>query len=321
MAQTKLQPNDFNSNIFVAFSRSLQLGFTNFWRNKVLSLATIGVIAVILFIFNVILAVHFIGNQALQALSERVDIVIYLRDDIQLYDAQNLVKSIQEIPGVKTVQYTSKEEALDIVAKTHPKTAEFLRKFNLTNPLPPSISIITQRPEDYKTVESFLAQGQNKTFMQNYIAEGSGSDSVILSNVARNLLNISQFIRQVIFWLVLVFVLGGTLVIVNAIQLTIYTRRNEIAIMRLVGATPAFIRMPFILEGILYGTCAVLASFLFLFILGKTIQIDDNTMWSYYNSLELNKVFMTEIVITVILGIMSSFAAVEQHIHGKITTS
>ncbi len=321
MAQTKLKVQDFNSNIFVAFYRSLMLGLTNFWRNKFLSIATIGVIAVILFIFNVILAVHFIGNQALQAMSARVDIVIYLRDDIQWYDAQNLVQALQNIPGVKTVTYTSKEQALDIVAKTHPKTAEFLRKYNLTNPLPPSVSITTQTPEDYKTVQNFLEEGQYKTFMQNFIAEGSGSDSIILSNVAQNLLNISQFVRQIIFWLVLVFVLGGTLVILNAIQLTIYTRRQEISIMRLVGATPTFIRMPFIIEGILYGSCAVLASFLFLFILGKTIEIDSTTMWSYYNSLELNKVFITELAITIILGTISSFAAVEQYLHGKIMTS
>jgi len=319
MAQTKLKPQDFNSNIFVAFWRCIQLGFTNFWRNKFLSMATIGVIAVILFIFNAILAVHFIGNQALQALSERVDIVIYLRDDIQQYDAQNLVSNLQKIPGVKTVQYTSKDEAMDTVAKTNPQAADFFKKFN-TNPLPPSISIVTLHPEDYQNVENFLKQGQNKAFMENYVAEGGNSDSIVLSNVAKNLVNISQFVRQVIFWLVLVFVLGGTLVIVNAIQLTIYTRRQEISIMRLVGATPTFIRMPFIFEGILYGVCAVLVSFVFLFVLGKTIQIDNNTMWSYYNSLQLNKVLLAELGITVILGIMSSFAAVEQHIHSNTTT-
>jgi len=318
MPQTKLKPLDFNSNIFVAFARGFRLGITNFWRNKFLSMATIGVIAVILFIFNVILAVHFIGNQALQALSQRVDIVIYLRDDIQWYDAQNLVQELQNISGVKTATFTSKEEALNIVAKTHPKTAEFLRKFNLANPLPPSISIVTQRPEDYKTVQDFLAKPENKPLMQNYLAEGSGSDSVILSSVAKNLLNISQFVRQVIFWLVLVFVLGGTLVILNAIQLTIYTRREEISIMRLVGATPSFIRMPFIFEGMLYGICAVLTSFLFLFILGKTIQIDDATMWSYFNNLQLNKVLVVELLVTVLLGILSSFAAVEQYQHSKM---
>lgn len=309
---------DVNGNIFISFFRSIRLGSTNFWRNKFLSLATILVIAVILFIFNIILAVHFIGNQALMALSERVDIVIYLRDDISFYDAQNLVQALQTIEGVKTVTYTSKEDALSIVAKTHPQTADFLKKFNLKNPLPPSISIITRSPEDYRTVENFLENGQYKTLMQNYVAEGGSSESAILSGVANNLTRISQFVRQIIFWLVLVFVLGGTLVIVNAVQLTIYTRRHEIAIMRLVGATPAFIRMPFIFEGILYGVFAVMFSFLFLLLLGKSIQIDNTTLWNYYNNLELWKVFTAELVITVVLGIMSSFSAVQQYIRGKI---
>jgi cell division protein FtsX len=154
--------------------------------------------------------------------------------------------------------------------------------------------------------------------MQNYVAEGGSSESAILSGVANNLTRISQFVRQIIFWLVLVFVLGGTLVIVNAVQLTIYTRRHEIAIMRLVGATPAFIRMPFIFEGILYGVFAVMFSFLFLLLLGKSIQIDNTTLWNYYNNLELWKVFTAELVITVVLGIMSSFSAVQQYIRGKI---
>jgi len=321
MAETKLQPHDFNSNIFIAFARSLQLGMTNFWRNKFLSLATIGVIAVIIFIFNVILAVHFIGDQALQALSQRVDVLIYLRDDIQWYDAQNLVKDLQKIPGVKTVQFTSKEEALDMMAKTHPQTADFIRKFNIPNPLPPSISIVTLQPEDYKTVQNFLEQGSYKTYMRNYVTEGGTSDSIILSSVANNLVNISNFVRQIIFWLVLVFILGGTLVILNAIQLTIYTRRNEISIMRLVGATPTFIRTPFIFEGILYGICSVFASFIFLFILGKTIQIDNTTLLNYYQSLEFNKVFFAELIVATLLGMMSSFAAVEKHLHGKIMTS
>ena len=320
MNKTK-QPTltDFSSNIFIAFFRSLRLGATNFWRNKILSLATIVVIAVILFIFNVILAVHFIGNQALRALSERVDIVLYLRDDISFYDAQNLSQQLQNIVGVKTVKYTSKDQALEIVSKTHPKTADFLKKFNLKNPLPPSISITTQSAEDYKTVENFLEQGQYKTLLKNYVAEGGSGESIILSDVAKNLTSISSFVRQVIFWLVLVFVIGGTLVIVNAVQLTIYTRRHEISIMQLVGATPTFIRMPFVFEGILYAVCAVIFSFIFLAFLGKTIQIEDSALWSYYNNLELGKVFTTELGITVILGIISSFAAVQQYIKGKFT--
>jgi cell division transport system permease protein len=319
MPKNKLKPTDLTGNIFISFYRGLKLGLSNFLRNKFLSIATITVMAVIIFIFNIIIAIQFIGNQALQALSERVDIVLYLQDDISFYDANKFSEALSQIEGVKKVKYTSKEEALDIVAKTHPKTAEFLKKFDLKNPLPPSISIVTENAETQDSITSFLDQSEYKNLLQNYVSEGSSGESVILSSVAKTLANISHFVKQIIFWIVLVFVLGGTLVIVNAIQLTIFTRRNEIHIMRLVGATPNFIRLPFVFEGILYGLFAVALSFIMLVILGQNIQIEDSNLWSYYSNLQLDRVFISELAITIILGILSSFSAVQQYLKGKLT--
>ena len=156
--------------------------------------------------------------------------------------------------------------------------------------------------------------------MKNFVANGGTADSIILSNVAKNLDSISNFVRQIIFWLVMVFIIGGTLVIVNAVQLTIYTRRHEIYIMRLVGATPNFIRLPFLFEGILYCICAVFLSFLFLLLVGRSIQIEDAMLINYYQSFELWKVFLAELFISIFLGIISSFTAVEQYIKGKLQT-
>lgn len=317
--EPKLKVRDVNGNIFISFGRALKLGFSNFWRNKFLSMATILVIAVIIFIFNVILAIQMVSNQALQTLSEHVDIVIYLRDDVGYYDAMNLVGGLQQISGVKEVKYTSKDEALQIVGKTHPKTAEFLQKFNLKNPLPPSISITTVSAEDHIKVQQFLEQDQNKQLTQNYVTQGGSNESLILSNVAKNLANMSKFVRQIVFWMVLVFVLGGTLVIVNAIQLTIYTRRSEIYIMRLVGATPNFIRLPFIFEGVLYGLFSVAISFIILGALSTTIQVEDSNLWMYYSNLQMDKILIAELAITTFLSIISSFSAVQQYIKGKLT--
>jgi cell division transport system permease protein len=323
MKRTKTQPvtEEIGTNVFIAPLRAMGLGIANFWRNKFLSVATILVIAVILFIFNVILAIQVISNSALQSLSERVDIVIYLRDDISFYDSKRLTEALGKLDGVKTVKYTSKDEALAIVAKTHPQTAQFLTKFNLRNPLPPSISVITDTPEDQIKVQDFFTQPQYKNLMQNFVSEGASSDSIVLSNVAKNLGNMSHFVRQIVFWMVLVFVLGGTLVIVNAIQLTIYTRRNEIHIMRLVGATPNFIRLPFIFEGILYGICAVIISFVFLGVLGASIHFEDSNLWTFYGNLDLGRVFVTELLLTIMLASASSFSAVQQYLKGKLTVN
>jgi len=319
--KTKLRTREAGGNIFLASLRAMKLGFANFSRNKFLSIATILVMAVIIFIFNVILAIQFVSNQALQTLSERVDIVVYLHNDISFYDANRLKDGLETIDGVNKVKYTSKEEALQIVAITHPKTAEFLKKFNLSNPLPPSISIVTSSPENYDKIQQYLELPENKNLLSNYVAEGIGGESVVRSNVAKNLNNISQFVKQIIFWMVLVFVLGGTLVIVNAIQLTIFTRKNEIFIMRLVGATPNFIRMPFVFEGILYGVFAVILSFVILGLIGNGIPFEDGNLWEFYGTLRLDRVFVAELAITTILAVISSFSAVQKYLKGKLTVN
>jgi cell division transport system permease protein len=315
----KLKIEDKGGNIFISFFRGIKLGLNNFWRNKFLSIATIIVMAIIIFIFNVILAIQFIGNQALQSLSERVDIVIYLQDEIEYYDATQLTEALKNIDGVKDVKYTSKEEALEIVGKTHPKTAEFLKKFNLKNPLPPSISITTRSAENHAAIQQFLSQDKYKNMMENYVTEGASGESVILSTVAKNLENIHQFVKQIIFWVVFVFILGGTLIIVNAIQLTIYNRRKEIHIMRLVGATPGFIRLPFVFEGILYAVLAVAISFIILLAISNSIQVESINLLSYYSDFNIYRVFITELTITVTLAIISSFSAAEQYIKGNLT--
>jgi len=316
--KSKIKFHDASENIFLSGWRAFKLALANFRRNKFLSIATILVMAVIIFIFNVILAIQIISNQALQTLSERVDIVVYLHDDIGYYDAMRLKEGLEMIEGVTKIKYTSKEEALQIVSKTHPKTAEFLSKFNLNNPLPPSLSIVTSSPDIYPKIQQFLEQPENKSLMDNYIAEGLGGENIVISEVAKNLNNISHFVRQIIFWMVLVFVIGGTLVMVNAIQLTIFTRKNEIHIMRLVGATPNFIRLPFIIEGILDGILAVILSFIILTGLGYGIKLEDNSLWDTYKTIHLDSVFTAELIITTFLAVISSLAAVQKYLKGKL---
>lgn len=304
--------------MIISFFRALKLGLMNFWRNKFLSFATIVVMAVIIFIFNIILAVQHIGNQALQALSNRVDIVIELHDDVDYFTAQKLTVALEQVKGVTSVKFTSKEEALEIVSRTHPKTAEFLRKFDIQNPLPPSISITTNSPEDHQSVQDFLEGSEFMPLLADYLSANESGENIVLSSVAQNLQNIGTFVRQIIFWIVLVFILGGTLIIVNAIQITIYSRRQEIHIMRLVGATPSFTRLPYVFEAFLYALFAVGLSFLLLNVISHSIELDGSNLWDYYSNLNLNQIFVTELGITMVLAIVSSFSATEQYIKGKL---
>lgn len=333
MKAKKINIYDQETKVFLEIGRAIKLGLTNLLRNKALTLATIFVIAIMVCIFNSILAVNFITQQALQSLNEKVDIVLYLKDDISFYDATSLKENLSKLPGVKSTEYISKEDALKIISKTYPETPDFLLKFNVVNPFPQSISIVTTNAENYQNIIEYIQTSRYKDFIEETQDLQKNSEdnpqknsqkrneNQILSTVANNLIYINQFVKQLIFWIVLTFIIGGTLIIVNAIQLTIYTRRNEIYIMRLVGATPNFIRLPFMIEGICYGLFAVILSFIMTFLLTKILNVDSLKFIENLKDLDFNKIFFAEILLSTILGIISSFSSVQKYLKGKLTVN
>ena len=104
------------------------------------------------------------------------------------------------------------------------------------------------------------------------------------------------------------FVIGGALIILNALQITIFMRRQEISVMKLVGASHWFVRLPFIIEAIIYGFLAITLSFIMLFILSKNLQIELPNMFGY---------LMVELLITILLSVGSSIIAVHEHLITK----
>ena len=309
--------HDLNGNIFYEMGRGIKLGLTNLWRNRLLSIATILVMAIMICIFNSILAVNYISKQALQNINQKVDLIFYLKDGTDYYSANLLATKLKEVAGVKNVEYISKEQALSIVSQNYPQTVDFLRKFNLKNPLPASLSVTTENAEAHQNVYNFLDKSPLNQCLEERDESGT-SQRDIISSTARNLANLNLFIKQLIFWIVFVFIIGGSLIIINAIQLTIFTRRQEIFIMRLVGATPNFIRLPFITEAICYAVVAVILSFFLLFMAGQALEINNLEIFREFQAINLLPVFFTEIGLSALLGLISSFFAVEKYLHGNL---
>lgn len=292
--------------------KSFKLALSNIWRNKILSLATIFVIGTIIFIFNIILAVNFIAKSALNDLNKKIDITVYLKEDINYEDTNNLVNEIKAIKEVENVSYTSKEEALKQISITHPDIEKAFSKYNLGNPLPASINITTIDPKYHKSLIEFLSQDRYKAYFANILSQQNDNNSIITS-VSKNLIELNKFTKQVIFWLVVIFITGGSLIILNALRINIFTRKKEISIMKLVGASNWFIRSPFIIESIIYAILAVVLSFIMLLLLSKNISIKETSLWNYYNGVKLYTVFLWEIAITLILSVISSYVAVHEH--------
>jgi len=297
--------------------RALDLSFSNIWRNKFLTIATVLVMGILIFIFNIILGVNFVTKSALNELTQKVDIIVYLKDSTEYYQVQQMVNDLTKLEGVTNVTYRSKSDALQIVSKTHPKTAEFLQRYGVDNPLPPSINVTTETPELHTAVQQFLNQEKYRHMLANVVTDAEKQSSAT-GAVTKNLINLSNATNQIIFWVFVVFISGSILIISNAIQLTIYSRQKEIYIMRLVGATRNFIRLPFLFEGLFYGVFAMIIACLLLLLLATQIQISELSIAEYLRKIPLLTVFAVELAASIIIGIICSYIAVYKYLKSKL---
>lgn len=243
--------------------------------------------------------------------------VLYLNDNFTTEQRDTLIKDVKLIDGVTGVTYVSKEDALTKVQSMYPNIYQSFEKYDLKNPLPASISVKTKDPKIQKDIENYISGSKFRQYISNVsnVADqnqGQNQDSSIISSVAKNLEKVTDFSRQIIFWIVIIFLIGGMLIILNSVQMAIFTRRKEIEIMRLVGAKHMFIKLPFIIEGIFHALGAVIINLLMLeFLAGKTdLGISQNI-----NFISLSVI---EFIVTVILATCSSLIAVHNHIRKSI---
>jgi cell division transport system permease protein len=301
-----------------AILRSIKLSLSNIWRNKFLTIATVLVMGILIFIFNIIIGIDFVTKSALNDLTQKVDIVIYLKDDVEYFDIQQLTGELHNLDGITNVVYTSKKEALEMISKTHPQTAGFLIQYGVENPLPASLNITTERPELHSMVRQFLGQEKYRPMLANPLEE-TGIQSNTTNAVTKNLVSLSNTTNQIIFWVFIVFIIGTVLIISNAIQLTIYNRQREIYIMRLVGATRGFIRLPFLFEGMIYGILSMIIATILILLLATQVQVAEVNISAYLNDLPYITIFFVELAAAMSLGVLCSFIAVFRYLRSKLT--
>lgn len=303
---------------------STQSSLKNLWRNRYSSIGTILLIAIILFILNVILSVNMIIKSQLSELGEKVTMIVYLQDTITEEKAKEINEDIRSQSGVKDSVYISKQQALASFLKSHPKTAEYYQKFNLENTLPPSIQVTVTSPSMYETVQSFLQASANRVFI-NTLEEpnnqGTSVDSTITQKVTENLFKLDRFSRALLFWVIAAFLIGSVLIMNNGIHLAIYNRRVEISIMRLVGATPNLIRLPYLLEAVWSTLIAVALSFFGFYMMTKFALLPEINFYSDTIVLPFIWLLLAEVGATLALTLLSSFAAVEKHLQKHMVLS
>lgn len=288
-----------------AAPRSLILAAKNLWRNKFLSLATIAVMGLILFIFNIILTLNILSAGVIQEIYKEVDMIVYLQDDADIFEINTLIEELQAMPEVLTAQYTTKDAALEEYLELYPDQDDPFSTYGIENPLPANIQITTTSPENHATVQETLDIHQ-ELFLT---IESNSENQTLIEKV----LGIGSYTKNLILAVLLTFIVASFLVILNAIYLTVFSRRKEIEIMELVGAKPSFIRWPFVIEGTVMSTSAVLLSIILIYGFISSVNLGP-AITDLAPPSRLITIILIEILVSIGIGILSSFIAIQNHL-------
>jgi cell division transport system permease protein len=306
-------------SVWLTTKRVARYGLIGFIRNGFVSLAAVLIMTITLLVLGVLMVVGAGAQATLAGLQEKVDITVYFTTTAADDQIQQLQSSIKALPEVANVNFVSREAALAAFQLRHKNdqlTMQALEELG-ENPLGASLEIRAKDPSQYESIAKFLDSQQNTplgtaidkvNFFQNKAAIDKLAEIIAVSRT---------------IGLVIAVVLGtaSLLIAFNTIRLAIYTARDEIGVMNLVGASNWYIRGPFMIAGILYG---VISGFLVLLILYPILlwlgpgseQFLGNFNTATYFTSNFPMFFLIIMGSGIGLGALSSFLAVRRYLRG-----
>lgn len=239
--------------LFTTFKRITRTGFVNFWRNGFLSFAAIVVITLSLTAFGGLIFASAFGRSLIVDVKDKVDINAYFILDAGEKDILAFKKDIEKLPEVSRVEYVSRDTALTNFKEKWKGNALIMQGLDEigTNPFPASLNIKAKDPGQYGSIATFL-QDKAPTMPD-------GTPLVEKINYQQNKLIIDRLgriipaIEKFGIVIALIFVIVAIIVVWNTIRLIVYTAREEISVMKLVGASNIYVRGPLVVSGVMYG--------------------------------------------------------------------
>ncbi|MBI2670193.1 MAG: ABC transporter permease [Candidatus Yanofskybacteria bacterium] len=298
----------------INFKKIIDSGWTNFKRNSYLSFAATSIMALVLVLFLGLLSLQFLSLQVVTSLQEKIDISAYFKTDATEEQALKIKSDLSILPEVADVTYISQEEALADFKARHAQEEliqESLEQLD-SNPLAASLNIKTKDPSQYASIAQFLENSSLRGVIDKInFYENRG--------VIDRIESISRGVRSWGLIVTLVLALVAVLVTFNTVRLTIFSQKQEIEIMRLVGASNWHIRGPYLAEGGLYG---LFAAFIALAIFYPAVYFASDKIAAFAPGINLFGYFITgvpQVVLMVtllgmFLGMVSSAIAIRKHL-------
>lgn len=299
-----------------SYLRAIKFGFVDFGRNIWLSLGTLAIVVLTLFTCSLLVFLNILSNQALREVQDKVSISVYFKLEVKEEQIKKLKEEISGWTQVKETVYISQKEALLAFQEKHKENPSIMASLAELeeNPLKASLIIKANEPEQYVQIAERLESKHYETQIDKINFRDNKPIIDKLSRITKNIKRIGIFAGAILCAI-------SILVVFNTIRLTIYTKRKEIEIMKLVGATNQFIQLPYLLEGTLYGLFAGIINFGILHYLFKYIspkiytffESQSLNLFNYFTS-NIALILASSLGFAIFLGTASSLIATRRHL-------
>ncbi|MEX0672502.1 MAG: permease-like cell division protein FtsX [Candidatus Paceibacterota bacterium] len=303
-----------------AIRRIVRSGFHNFWRNGFVSLASILVMVITLSVLAGTLFGSEILTSTLREISAKVDVNVYFQTDAEEEEILAIKEKLEQLPETDVVTYTTREEALAAFEERYQNDQTKLAALEELdeNPLRASLNITAKNPSQYEGITAFL-EGETGVLSDrqtSVIASTNEQQKEVVISRLSNILNTAEQLGIIIMTALIVL---SIIITFNTIRLAIYISREEISVMRLVGASKTYIRGPFVVSGMLYGVIAAVVTLALYFPLtywlaGFTEEFFVGfNIFGYYLS-NFGEIFLWVVFAGIAIGGVSSYLAVKRYL-------
>lgn len=300
--------------MFATLLRIIKYGLLDFKRNAWLSTATVAILVLTLLVFAGLYVFNVITATIITTVQDKIDISVYFKSETPEDEVLRIRATLDTFPEIKEISYISKDEALAIFREKHQEDDTISSALDQLdeNPLLASLNIKANNPEEYSLIAAYLNNESIEPFVENVTYSQNATVIDRLNSILRTAR--SGGIALTIFMSLI-----AVLITFNTIRLAIYSSRDDITIMRLVGGSNFFIRGPFLVEAIVYAVIAAIISTAFLapiiyFVSPySSILVPEFDLWSFFIG-NLVVLLAYQLLFGVLLGLISSFFAIGRYL-------
>jgi cell division transport system permease protein len=305
----------------ITLRRIFAAGIKDFFRNSWLSVAATAVMVVALAIILMTVVLNITARNAITELSKNLKISVYLKDDAKQQDINKLKAAIDQNQYVADVSFISKEQAQKQFSDSFQNDQKLLEGLALVggNSLPASLEVSVSDLSKINQVGEIPKKSEYKNIVDS-VSLGKTDAKKTIDRAA----SAQKYITSASLVAALIFAVVSMLIIFNTIRMAIFTRAEEIKIMKLIGATPGYIRGPFLVESSMYGIIAGIISasviVAMIFSLGGKISTQTEFSETYHFFTEfrvLAALYIGAVLMGILVGVISSMFAMEKHLKLK----